>query len=90
VPELLARIDTSVGCSIKASFASLDLATYGFRCCVPKQVSKRRNARQFASPLRQGQRCSALAFCAHSRIGKVREIDAPMGCQGAAAVLADQ
>jgi hypothetical protein len=31
VPELLARIDTSVGCSIKDSFASLDLAGYGFR-----------------------------------------------------------
>jgi hypothetical protein len=43
-------------------------------CCVPKQVSKRRNARQFASPLGQGKRCSALAFCARSRISKVREI----------------
>jgi hypothetical protein len=31
VPELLARIDTSVGCSIKDSFASLDMAAYGFR-----------------------------------------------------------
>ena len=31
VPELLARIDTSVGCSIKDSFASLDLTGYGFR-----------------------------------------------------------
>jgi hypothetical protein len=31
VPELLARIDTSVGCSIKDSFASLDMADYGFR-----------------------------------------------------------
>jgi hypothetical protein len=28
---LLARIDTSVGCSIKDSFASLDLTGYGFR-----------------------------------------------------------
>jgi hypothetical protein len=31
VPELLARIDTLVGCSIKDSFASLDLTAYGFR-----------------------------------------------------------
>ena len=43
-------------------------------CCVPKQVSKRRSARQFASPSGQAKRCSALAFCARSRIGKVREI----------------
>lgn len=31
VPDLLARVDASPGCSIKDSFASLDLATYGFR-----------------------------------------------------------
>jgi hypothetical protein len=31
VPELLARIDSSPGCSIKDSFASLDLTGYGFR-----------------------------------------------------------
>lgn len=31
VPELLARIDTSAGCSIKDSFASLDLTAHGFR-----------------------------------------------------------
>lgn len=31
LPELLTRIDTSVGCSIKDSFASLDLTAYGFR-----------------------------------------------------------
>jgi hypothetical protein len=31
VPELLARIGTSVGRSIKDSFASLDLTGYGFR-----------------------------------------------------------
>jgi hypothetical protein len=31
VPELLSRIDTSVGCSIKDSFASLDLTASGFR-----------------------------------------------------------
>jgi hypothetical protein len=30
VPELLSRIDASAGCSIKDSFASLDLAAYGF------------------------------------------------------------
>jgi hypothetical protein len=41
---------------------------------VPRQVSKRRNARHLASPLGLGKRCSALAFCARSRIGKVREI----------------
>ncbi len=31
VPDLLARVDASAGCSIKDSFASLDLAGYGFR-----------------------------------------------------------
>jgi hypothetical protein len=31
VPDLLTRIDTSVGCSIKDSFASLDMTAYGFR-----------------------------------------------------------
>jgi hypothetical protein len=31
VPGLLARIDTSTGCSIKDSFASLDLTDHGFR-----------------------------------------------------------
>jgi hypothetical protein len=31
IPELLARIDASPGCSIKDSFASLDLMAYGFR-----------------------------------------------------------
>jgi hypothetical protein len=33
-PSLLTRIDTSVSCSIKDSFASLDLAAHGFpvRC----------------------------------------------------------
>ncbi len=31
LPELLARIDTSPGCSIKDSFASLDLTEHGFR-----------------------------------------------------------
>lgn len=30
-PDLLARIDTSAGCSIKDSFASMDMTTYGFR-----------------------------------------------------------
>jgi hypothetical protein len=30
VRELLARIDTSAGCSIKDSFATLDLGAYGF------------------------------------------------------------
>jgi hypothetical protein len=31
VSDLLARIDTAVGCSIKDSFASLDMTAYGFR-----------------------------------------------------------
>jgi hypothetical protein len=31
VPDLLTRIDTSVGCSIKDSFASVDMTAYGFR-----------------------------------------------------------
>jgi hypothetical protein len=31
IPDLLARIDNSSGCSIKDSFASLDLTTYGFQ-----------------------------------------------------------
>jgi hypothetical protein len=31
VPDLLTRIDTSAGCSIKDSFASLDMTAYGFR-----------------------------------------------------------
>ena len=31
VPELLARIDASAGCSIKDSFASIDLTAFGFR-----------------------------------------------------------
>ena len=63
-----------MGCSIKDSFVSLDMAAYGFRVLCAKPVSKRGNARQLASPLRQAKRCSALAFCARSRIGKVREI----------------
>jgi hypothetical protein len=31
VPDLLTRIDTAPGCSIKDSFASLDVSAYGFR-----------------------------------------------------------
>lgn len=34
VPDLLARIDTSPGCSIKDSFASLDLTPCGFRALI--------------------------------------------------------
>ena len=71
---MLARINASVGCTIKDSFASLDMGAYGLRVLCAKPVSKRRNGRQLASPLRQAKRCSALAFCARSRIGKVREI----------------
>ncbi len=35
--ELLARIDTSPGCSIKDSFASLDLTAHGFRVLLDAQ-----------------------------------------------------
>ncbi len=31
VPELLTRVDASMGCSIKDSFGSLDLSSFGFR-----------------------------------------------------------
>jgi hypothetical protein len=31
VPDLLTRIDTAAGCSIKDSFASLDMTAYGFK-----------------------------------------------------------
>ena len=37
VPHLLSRIDTSVGCSIKDSLASLDLNSYGFRVLLDAQ-----------------------------------------------------
>jgi len=85
---LLARIHTSVGRSIKDSFASLDMAADGFRALFAKEgveTSEPQTVRQS-----QLKRCSARAFCARSRIAKVREIDAPMCCQGAPAVLADQ
>jgi hypothetical protein len=36
-PSLLARIDGSPGCSIKDSFASLDLTTHGFRVLLDAQ-----------------------------------------------------
>jgi len=71
---LLARIDRSVGCSIKDSFVSLDMAAYGFRVLCAKaslETSERLTVRQSPGA---GKRCSALAFCARSRIGKVREI----------------
>jgi hypothetical protein len=42
VPDLLTRIDTSVGCSIKDSFASLDMAAYGFRMLFDAQWIVRR------------------------------------------------
>jgi hypothetical protein len=50
------------------------MATYGFRVLCAKaslETSERQTPRQL---LRQWKRCSALAFCARSRIGKVREI----------------
>jgi hypothetical protein len=31
VPELLSRVDATIGCSVKDSFAELDLTPYGFR-----------------------------------------------------------
>jgi hypothetical protein len=50
-PELLARIDTWVGCSIKHSVASLDIAAYGFRVLCGKaslETSERQTVRQSA------------------------------------------
>jgi hypothetical protein len=69
---LLARIHTSVGRSIKDSFASLDMAADGFRALFAKEgveTSEPQTVRQS-----QLKRCSARAFCARSRIAKVREI----------------
>jgi len=37
VPNLLARVDTSAGCSIKDSFTSLDLSGHGFRVLLDAQ-----------------------------------------------------
>ena len=37
VPDLLSRIDSSPGCTIKDSFASLDLTPYGFRALFDAQ-----------------------------------------------------
>ena len=44
VPELLARIDTSVGCSIKDSFASVDLSAFGFEVLFDAAWTVRRAA----------------------------------------------
>lgn len=41
VTELLERIDTAVGCSIKDSFASLDLAPFGFEVLFEAQWVER-------------------------------------------------
>jgi len=54
IPELLARIDTSVGCSIKDSFASLDLRSFGFSVLFDAEWTVRRAApvpRTAAGPL---------------------------------------
>ena len=51
VPELLDRIDGSAGCSIKDSFASLDLTTYGFRVLFEAEwIVRAPTARQAAEP----------------------------------------
>jgi hypothetical protein len=44
VPDLLARIDSSVGCSVKDSFASLDLTAQGFRVLFEAEWIVRTNA----------------------------------------------
>ena len=44
VPDLLARIDASVGCSIKDSFASLDLTSSGFSVLFDAEWTVRRAA----------------------------------------------
>jgi hypothetical protein len=48
VPDLLARIDTSVGCSIKNSFASLNLTGHGFRVLFDAQWIVFPNTRRLA------------------------------------------
>jgi hypothetical protein len=42
IPDLLRRIDASAGCSIKDSFATLDLARFGFRVLFEAQWITRR------------------------------------------------
>jgi hypothetical protein len=44
VPDLLARVDASAGCSIKDSFASLDLTVHGFRVLFDAQWIVRTDA----------------------------------------------
>ena len=44
VPDLLSRIDTSAGCSVKDSFASLDLSEHGFRLLFEAQWMVRTEA----------------------------------------------
>jgi hypothetical protein len=74
VPEVLARIDTSVGCSIKASFASLDVAACGFRVLCAKaslEPSERQTPRQ--SPAAGEALFGARVLCAFA-YWQVREI----------------
>lgn len=63
VRELLDRIDVSAGCSIKDSFASLDLTTCGFRVLFEAEwiVRTPGAARPAAAgPLADGPRCRRL------------------------------
>jgi hypothetical protein len=53
-PALLARIDTSAGCSIKDSFASLDMTAYGFRVLFDAQWILHRGTA--IPPIRDGSR----------------------------------
>jgi hypothetical protein len=62
---LLAPIDTSVGCSIKASFASRDMAAHGFRVLCAKaslETSERQPPRQ--SPAAGEALFGARVLCA--------------------------
>ncbi len=58
VPELLARVDPSPGCSIKDSFASLDLAPFGFRALFDAQWIAR--APSTAAPVAAGERWTVV------------------------------
>jgi hypothetical protein len=69
VPELLPRVDTSPGCSIKDSFASLDLAPYGFRVLFDAEWMAR--APTTSQPVAAGARWATIrepdAFAAWER-----------------------
>jgi hypothetical protein len=57
VPDVLARIDTSAGCSIKDSFATLDLSDHGFRVLADAQwIVRERNGRERPDGAEEGWR----------------------------------